>query len=152
MSLSPTEDRGKPCDATSAPCWREAKTIHRPEAPAEDRVLGLASRQEVRVGRRAGQQCGLPLNRSSRSIRLMQRISFFVSEYGRPPWHSVTLGSSKRPHRHNGKSTEGDAAACTCRSTNASGGFAKVYHTRRFSINWAGRWIYWVRMIPSFRA
>lgn len=76
MSLSPTEDRGKPCDATSAPCWREAKTIHRPEAPAEDRVLGLASRQEVRVGRRAGQQCGLPLNRSSRSIRLMQRISF----------------------------------------------------------------------------
>lgn len=28
------------------------------------------------MGRRAGQQCGLPLNRSSRSIRLMQRISF----------------------------------------------------------------------------
>lgn len=32
----------KICDKTPASNWREAKSIHTPEAPAEDRVLGLA--------------------------------------------------------------------------------------------------------------
>lgn len=70
---------------TSSSFWKEAKTIHWPEAPAEDRVLGLASRQEVRVRRRVGQESGLPLHKRFRSVRSnagattsagMQKISF----------------------------------------------------------------------------